>query len=80
MRHQSSREQGLNIRILRFSESELMDKANKYRFFIAPAYSQNDKNVPAINIAYCPFCGTNLFEFYNDDIYVNETYKDFLYP
>lgn len=25
-----------------------------------------------VNMNYCPFCGTNLFKFYNKDKYVNE--------
>jgi hypothetical protein len=41
-----------------------------YRFLIISGLV-NDRP-PYINIAYCPFCGANLFNFYKSDIYINE--------
>ena len=73
------KESGLNIRILRFSENELISNKNLYRFFITPGYSSSDRGVPTFNIAYCPFCGENLFQYYKSDSYVNENDSDFLY-
>ena len=75
-----NRETGLNIRILKFNEVELLDNESPYRFFITPGYSLTDKLVPTYNISFCPFCGQNLFMFYKDDRYVNENDNNFLYP
>lgn len=74
------REEGLNIRIIKFEPKELLDREKPYRFFITPGYNLRDRNVPTFNIAYCPFCGQNLFKFYTQDGYVNEVNTDFLYP
>ena len=74
------REQGLNIRIIKYNKAELLDTSNLYRFFITAGYTSTDKAVPTMNIAYCPFCGQNLFEFYKKDKYVNESDSSFLYP
>lgn len=74
------KEEGLNIRIIKFTESELLDKEKRYRFFITPGYTDSDRNVMTLNIAYCPFCGQNLFQFYSSDEYINEENTDFLYP
>lgn len=71
---------GLNIRVVKFNEEDLIDKKNRYRFFITPGYKLGDRDVPTYNIAYCPFCGTNLFKFYANDKYVNEVDDSFLYP
>ncbi len=79
-RHESSREMGLNIRVVKFSDKELMDAKSPYRFFVSVAYKKEDRCVPTLNIAYCPFCAQNLFEFYKDDQYVNEEDDNFLYP
>lgn len=74
-----NRERGLNIRILKFTEDELLDNSSPYRFFITPGYTLMERLVPTFNIAFCPFCGQNLFEFYKDDSYVNESDNSFLY-
>lgn len=80
--HQLSldREIGLNIRVVKIEEDSHIDTKKRYRFFITPGYKVGDRAVAAYNIAYCPFCGTNLFAFYKADIYINETNHDFLYP
>jgi hypothetical protein len=74
------REEGLNIRIIKFKPEELLDKAKRYRFFITPGYKSEDRNVPTLNISNCPFCGVNLFDFYQSDDFINETDTSFLYP
>lgn len=66
------REYGPNIRVVKYSETELLDKNNLYRFYVSFGYQKGDKNVLNLNIAFCPFCGANLFELYKNDYYVNE--------
>jgi hypothetical protein len=63
---------GPNIRIVKYSADQLLDTTYRYRFYIAYDYTDEARLVPNMNIAYCPFCGTHLFEFYRDDKYVNE--------
>lgn len=79
-RHESPREMGLNIRVLKFSKEELIDEKKPYRFFVSTAYALKDKGIATLNIAYCPFCGTSLFDFYKGDEYINEIDSSFLYP
>ena len=74
------RESGLNIRIIKFDKTELMDSSKQFRFFVTPGYTSESKGIPTLNIAFCPWCGKNLFNYYKADEYANETYKDFLYP
>jgi hypothetical protein len=73
-------EVGLNIRIIKFTADQLLDKEKSYRFFITPGYKVTDRQVPTMNVRYCPWCGQDLFEFYDSDNYVNEVDTDFLYP
>lgn len=63
---------GLNIRVVKYKKEELLDKDNLYRYYITPGYLETDTKVPCFNIAFCPFCGSSLFNFYVSDIYVNE--------
>jgi hypothetical protein len=79
-RAELQREEGLNIRIIKFNKNELLDKVKPFRFFITLGYKTTDRNVPTLNIAHCPFCGQDLFNFYSLDEYINETDTDFLYP
>jgi hypothetical protein len=72
MHHQFPRTHGLNVRVVKYSEKDLLDKKNLYRFHITNGYGENQKNVPNLNIAFCPFCGTHLFKYYDNDDYVNE--------
>lgn len=77
-RWESPSEKGMNIRVLKFAPNELMMATkSEYRFFITPGYLDINTWIPLMNIAYCPFCGIHLFEFYNDDCYINETSKGF---
>ena len=66
------RSHGLNIRVVKYSESELLDKFNLFRFYITNGYQVDETNIPNLNIAFCPFCGTNLFNYYKSDEYINE--------
>lgn len=55
-------------------EKKINKRRNDIRFHLMTApYVKFDmlKN-PSIMINYCPFCGTNLYEFYNEDGYANE--------
>jgi hypothetical protein len=63
---------GLNIRIVKYPTDELFDKDHLYRFYISEGYVENQKNVIFMNIAFCPFCGENLFKFYDNDCYINQ--------
>ena len=74
------RETGLNIRIIKFDKNELMSPSSEFRFFITPGFNLQSKSIPTLNIAFCPWCGKNLFKYYKSDEYINEPYKDFLYP
>jgi len=74
------RTQGLNIRIVKLKGNNLLDFQSPYRFFITPGYQSSDRAVAAYNIAYCPFCGKDLFKFYKKDDYINENDTNFLYP
>lgn len=63
---------GLNIRIVKYKSDELFDTRNLLRFYITTGYKEGDVNVPNFNIAFCPFCGKDLFDFYKSDNYANE--------
>lgn len=78
-RQELPRQSGLNIRVIKFSSKELIGGNDELRFFVTPGYSLGDQGVYTLNIAFCPFCGQNLFKFYKDDAYINEFYKEFLY-
>lgn len=43
---------------------------NPYRYLFVCGLIKDKP--PLINMAHCPFCGTNLFKFYNKDAYINE--------
>jgi hypothetical protein len=70
--HERPRTRGPNIRIIKYDPLDLVDNRYLYRYYISYDYEQTQKLVPNMNIAYCPFCGTSLFQFYNSDNYVNE--------
>ena len=62
----------LNIRIVKYAPEELLDKKHLYRYYITGGYKETDVKIPCFNIAFCPFCGTNLFKHYTSDKYANE--------
>ena len=70
--HSAPNHYGLNIRIVKYTKDELLDKEHLYRYYITAGYKEEDIRVPNFNIAFCPFCGMNLFDFYASDKYVNE--------
>jgi hypothetical protein len=48
-------------------------KRNDIRFFITMGYERFSLlETGACNIAFCPYCGTNLYDFYVDDECANE--------
>ena len=71
---------GLNIRIVKFIPSDMGNIPNEefYRFFVTCGYNENENPKAHLNIAYCPYCGVNLFDKYNNDCYINEDKKYFL--
>lgn len=75
--HSMPNSYGLNIRIVKFKKEDLIDKNFLYRYFITPGFSESAENIPRLNIAFCPFCGENLFAFYKSDVFVNAESKHF---
>jgi hypothetical protein len=73
IRHEVSREEGINLRIVKPYPEYRMDTHNVYRFYLTPGYKEGQKKVVNhISIRYCPFCGTDLYGFYRSDFYINE--------
>lgn len=71
---------GLNIRVSKFHPRDFnfLIKKEMYRFYITSGYKDNTKAEPNLVIAHCPYCGTNLFKYYKDDYYINESKEYFL--
>jgi hypothetical protein len=70
-----------NIRIVKFTSEflisqnankEFKSKRNDLRYFVTMGYDTFKLDLPLMNINYCPYCGTNLYEFYNKDEHANE--------
>ncbi|RAI98439.1 hypothetical protein LX64_04801 [Chitinophaga skermanii] len=72
IRHEVSREIGMNFRVVKYDAEVRFDKTNLFRFFVTPGYMTEERNVKHLNIKFCPFCGTNLYEFYKADEFINE--------
>ncbi len=49
-----------------------LSKNSPYRFWMTFGREVYNLDSVMINLSYCPFCGKNLFEFYNNDEYINE--------
>jgi len=72
-----------NIRIVKYT-SEYLLKSTKdlgkykipYRYYITYGYEIFQIDMLAIFIEYCPFCGTDLYDFYKTDEYANEIEGD----
>ena len=65
-----------NIRIVKTQPHKFSQGENLLRFLFVCGFTKD--NPPVINMKYCPFCGTHLFDFYKEDNYVNEDSKIFL--
>lgn len=48
------------------------NKRNDVRFFMTMGYEKFRLDLPMANIGFCPFCGTNLYDYYVEDEYFNE--------
>lgn len=81
--HSGDSSLGLNIRVIKLSDSyikesekrgfSLIKKKNQYNFIFTEGYSGKlDNKGQSTFIEFCPFCGTNLKKFYRDDKYINE--------
>lgn len=80
-RYEGSSSMGLNIRIIKLTEEEVMKKEdleNPFRFFITEGYEKGEVAIKRILIDYCPFCGSRLADFYAKDDFVNETDHGFI--
>jgi len=71
---------GMNIRIAKFLPEDFFFLSNErlLRFYITSGYLKENKAIPNINIAFCPYCGESLFNFYTSDLYANENKTYFL--
>ena len=47
-------------------------KRNDIGFYLTFGYMEVDLLMVKLNMSFCPFCGTNLYDFYVSDEYVNE--------
>lgn len=72
-RWELANEQGINIRIVRVNPNEVIDSNQLIRIYLTMGYTDflADSTV-LMPIAFCPFCATNLFEYYKNDFYLNE--------
>lgn len=70
-----------NIRIVKFKSeflisplinAEIRGKRNDLRYFITLGYNSFKLDLPLMNIRFCPYCGTNLYKFYDKYEYANE--------
>lgn len=52
--------------------SKTKNKRDDVRFFMTMGYERFSLNMAMVNIAFCPFCGINLYDYYVDDEYFNE--------
>ena len=52
--------------------SKTKHQRNDIRFCITMGYDKFECPMPVINMAFCPYCGTNLYDFYISDEYANE--------
>lgn len=59
-------QKGIDTKLIKGSKSS-------YRYFIGYTIGAFEFGSPQFNmINFCPYCGQNLYEFYNKDEYVNE--------
>jgi hypothetical protein len=64
---------GPNIRIVKGRSDTIVSGGMPYRFFITFGYEGDFQlEMPMMNIAFCPYCGTNLYVFYTSDEYASE--------
>jgi hypothetical protein len=59
-----------NIKIIKIASNQFNGGKNLYRFLIVAGFTKEPP--PVLNVRFCPFCGTNLYDFYNSDEYINE--------
>lgn len=58
-----------NIQIVKLRKDSFNESKNLYRYLIVCGPIKDKP--PYVNMKYCPFCGTHLFEFYKTDEYIN---------
>lgn len=52
--------------------SKTRHKRKDLRFYITFGYEKFDFLMVKLNMTFCPYCGTNLYDFYVSDEYANE--------
>lgn len=71
----SQREVYPNIQIVKLEKDRFDQGNNLYRFLLVCGLQK--EKPPVVNMRHCPFCGTNLFDFYQNDKYVNGNSANF---
>jgi hypothetical protein len=64
-----------NLKIVKTEIGTGNEGTNLYRYLFVCGFLKDKP--PTINLKYCPFCGENLYEYYNNDLYINEESKRF---
>lgn len=64
-----------NIKIIKVPPDKFNEGRNLYRYLLVCGFIKDKP--PFVSMRHCPFCGTNLFEFYTSDNYINGNYDDF---
>jgi hypothetical protein len=64
-----------HIKIIKIQKNEFNERKKLYRYLLVCGFLKDKP--PVILIKFCPFCGTNLYNFYTKDEYVNESAETF---
>jgi hypothetical protein len=63
------------ILILKLKSGRIFYPKTEYRFYLVCGLIKDKP--PFVNMAFCPFCGQNLFAFYKDDAFINRNIEEF---
>jgi len=64
-----------NIKIVKLKPDKINEGKDLYRYLYVCGFLKDKP--PVINMRFCPFCGTNLYDFYTSDEYINESSRTF---
>lgn len=64
-----------NIKIIKLEPDHFNKGKYLYRYYLVSGFVKDKP--PFIVMKFCPFCGVNLFKFYNSDNYINADYRDY---
>lgn len=71
-RWEAESDKTISIRIMKLKEDQVIDFKFPIRCFIMPPYQPDHKLILFLPIFYCPYCGSDLLNKYNDEKFVNE--------